>query len=136
MGRSRGGSGSQRAGSELATGGAGGGGGRGGGGGGGGGGAGAGVSGACTGSGGFSVVGLLRFPSSRPSAVGRIHHGFKILAPSWRARGGPVVRSCSSGKRLTRFEHQRTGVVARATAAGGGPAGRGRILPQGFGQYK
>src|SRR3982751_3290261 len=123
MGRSRGGSGARWAGSKLATGvwvG----------------GAGSGASGACAGSGGFSVVGLLRFPSSRPSAVGRIHHGFKILTPSWRARGGPVVRSCSSGKRLTRFEHQRTGVVARATAAGGGPAGRGRILPQGFGQYK
>src|SRR4051794_33355070 len=99
MGRSRGGSGSKRAGSKLATGG---GGSRGGGGskragskratgGGGVGGAGSGVSGACTGSGGFSVVGLLRFPSSRPSAVGRIHHGFKILAPSWRARGGLVV---------------------------------------------
>src|SRR3954465_9263206 len=83
MGRSRGGSGSKRAGSKLATGGAGV------------GGAGSGGSGPCTGSGGFSVVGLLRFPSSRPSAVGRIHHGFKILAPSWRARGGLVVRSCS-----------------------------------------
>src|SRR4051794_5929928 len=118
MGRSRGGSGSKRAGSKLATGGAGV------------GGAGSGVSGACTGSGGFSVVGLLRFPSSRPSAVGRIHHGFKILAPSWRARGGLVVGHVQSGKRLTRYERQRTGVVARATAAGGGPAGQGRVFPQ------
>src|SRR5262245_42343524 len=119
MGYSRGGSGSKRSGSKLsklATGAWVG-------------GAGSGVSDACAGSGGFSVIGLLRFPSSRPSAVGRIHHGFQFLTPSWRGRGGLVFGHVQSGKRLPRFEHQRTGVVARATAAGGGPAGRERILP-------